>query len=105
LVRLLQSLSGNSYIRLILAKLLGISNSDWAWWLHIALISRWDRFLVAFPSVSAPFFVPIFHLDRNNFGVKIFEKGGWIHSSTRGLYLNSVYGLYRFSLHFVGYFT
>ena len=49
--------------------LLGISNSVWDWWLQIGLIPRWFSLWMAFPSVSAPLFVPEFSLDRNNSGL------------------------------------
>jgi hypothetical protein len=47
--------------------LLGISNSDWVWWLHVGWISRWCSLWMAFPSVSVPLIVRVFPLDRSNF--------------------------------------
>jgi hypothetical protein len=41
--------------------LLGILNSVWAWCLYMGWGSLW----MVFPSVSAPYFVPIFPLDRS----------------------------------------
>ena len=54
--------------------LLGISNSDWVWWLHIGWISRclW----MAFPSGYAPIFVPIFPLDSSSSGLKSLRRVG-----------------------------
>jgi hypothetical protein len=37
---------------------------------------RWGRFWMAFPSVSALNFVSVFHLDRNNFELKIWRWVG-----------------------------
>jgi len=34
--------------------LLGISNSDWIWWLHMGWIPRWGSLWMTFPSDSAP---------------------------------------------------
>jgi hypothetical protein len=51
--------------------------------MFMGCIPRWNRFWIAFPSVSALLFVPEFPLDRK-FWVKIFEKGGWHHLSTSG---------------------
>jgi hypothetical protein len=49
---------------------LGISNSVWIWCLHVGWIpSLW----MAFPSVSAPLFVPIFPLDRSNSRLKFWR--------------------------------
>ena len=50
--------------------LLGIHNSVWVWWLFMGWIPRWGSFWMAFPSVSAPQFVPAFPLDRTNSGLK-----------------------------------
>ena len=52
--------------------LLGISNSIWVWWLHMAWIPRWGSPWVAFLSVSAPHFVLIFFLNGSNSGLKVF---------------------------------
>ena len=65
--------------------------------------SKVGRSLEAFPLVSAPFFVPGFPLDRNNYGLKVLRwVGGPIPSlepclSTRG-------GLFRFYVPTVGHF-
>jgi hypothetical protein len=56
--------------------LLGISNSVWDWCLQMGCIPRWDSLWMAFPSVSAPFFVPAFPLDRSNSGLIIFLR--WV---------------------------
>jgi hypothetical protein len=42
------------------------SKSVWVWCLQIGWIPRWDSLWMAFPSVSAPLFLPAFPLDRNN---------------------------------------
>jgi hypothetical protein len=39
---------------------------------------------MTFPSVSAPYFVPVFSLYKNNSGLKIFEMSVWSQPSTRG---------------------
>ena len=39
---------------------------------------------MAFSSVSAPLFVPVFPLDRENSGLNIYEMGGWSLHSTGG---------------------
>jgi hypothetical protein len=52
---------------------------------------------MAFPSVSTPLFVPVFPLDRSNFGLKFWE--GWEDPSlNQRPCITSWYGLYRFSL-------
>ena len=52
---------------------LGISNSDWVWWLQMGWIPRWGPLWVAYPSVSALLFVPAFSLDRS-----ILTKSHWV---------------------------
>ena len=39
---------------------------------------------MAFPSVSAPLFVPAFPFDRRNSRLMFFEVGAWPHPSTGG---------------------
>jgi hypothetical protein len=56
--------------------LLGISNSVWVWCLLVEWIPRWGSFWMAFPSVSAPLFVPVFVLDRSNSGLKFWRWVG-----------------------------
>ncbi|EDL41692.1 mCG148474 [Mus musculus] len=56
--------------------LLGISNSVWVWCLHVGWIPRWGSLWMAFPSVSALFFVPAFPLDRYNSGLKFLRWVG-----------------------------
>ena len=56
--------------------LLGISNSDWVWRLYLGWIPRWESLWMAFSSVSAPHFVPVFPLDRSNSGLKILRRVG-----------------------------
>jgi hypothetical protein len=57
---------------------------------------------MAFPSVSAPLFVPAFPLDRNNSGL-IFLR--WVGGPIPQPWAMPVseYGIYRFSFPFVGY--
>ena len=73
--------------------LLNICNSVWVW-------SLW----MAFASVTAPHFVPVCPLDRNNSGLKIWRQGGGPIPQL-GPCLISGYGLYRFSFPFVGHFS
>jgi hypothetical protein len=56
--------------------LLGISNSVWVWCLHLGWIPSWSSLWMAFPSVSAPLFVPVFSLERINSGLKIWRWVG-----------------------------
>jgi hypothetical protein len=59
---------------------------------------------MAFPLVSVLVFIPIFPLDGSNSGLKFCE--GWVAPSLYlGLCLTSRFGLYRFSLPFVGYLS
>ena len=53
--------------------LLGICNSVWFWYLHVGWIPRWGSLQMAFPSDSAPLFVSVFPLDRNNSLLKIWR--------------------------------
>ena len=57
-------------------------------------------FRVAFPSVSAPLFVPVYPLDRSNSELK-FGDGWVVPFLNQGPCLTSGYGLYRFSFLFV----
>jgi hypothetical protein len=57
--------------------LFGINNAVWVLCLQIGWIPRWGSLWMAFPSVSAPFSVPAFPLDRNN-SVLIFLS--WVGS-------------------------
>jgi hypothetical protein len=70
-----QSLSGDSYIRLLSAKELTSwhSNSVWVWWLHMGWIPRLGGLWMVFPSVSDPLFVLVFLLDRTNSGLKFLN--------------------------------
>ena len=61
--------------------LLGICNSVWGWCLKMGWIPRWGSLWMAISSVSDPFFVPAFPLERNHSGLKIL-MGGWPLSST-----------------------
>jgi hypothetical protein len=58
--------------------LLGISNIVWFWCPHVGWILRWGSLSMAFPSVSAPLFVPVFPLNRRNSGVKFWR---WVDGS------------------------
>jgi hypothetical protein len=49
--------------------LLGMSNIVWVWCLYMEWIPRWGNIWMAFPSVSALHFVPVFPLDGNNSGL------------------------------------
>jgi hypothetical protein len=51
--------------------LIGVSNSVGVWYLQMGWIPRRSSLWMAFPSVSLPFLVPIFSLDRNISGLKI----------------------------------
>jgi hypothetical protein len=76
LVRLWQSLSGDSYTRLLSASI--------SWHLQYCLdlvtvygwIPRWGSLWMTFPSVSVLLFVPAFPLDRNNSGLKFLRWVG-----------------------------
>jgi hypothetical protein len=46
------------------------------WCVQMGLIPRWGCLWMAFPSVSVPFFVSAFPLDRNNSGLKILRWVG-----------------------------
>jgi hypothetical protein len=61
---------------------LGNSNSVWVWCLQTKWIPSWVGLQMALPSVSAPFFVPVFPLDRNIPGLKtLWWVGGLIPQS------------------------
>jgi hypothetical protein len=72
LIRFWQSLERN---RLYQAPV-NMSNSGWVWCLHMGWIRRWRSLWMAFPSVSAPLFVPVFPVDRSNFGLKFWRRVG-----------------------------
>jgi hypothetical protein len=55
---------------------LSISNSVGVWCLQMGWIPRWGGLWMAFPSVSAPFFVPVLPLNRNNSDFKIWRWVG-----------------------------
>jgi hypothetical protein len=62
---------------------------------------------MAFPSASAPLFVPVFPLDRRNSGLMCLR---WLGGAIPQLgavpnCLTSGYDLYGFFLPFVGYFS
>jgi hypothetical protein len=88
--------------------LIGISNSICIWCLHVGWIPRLGSLWLAFSSVSIPLFVPVFLLDRNNSGLKFWR---WVGDPIPQLgvgervCLTSRYGLDRFSLPFVVYFS
>jgi len=84
--------------------LLGISNSDWVWWLHMGWIPRWGSVWMAVFIVSAPHIVSVFPLDRCNSVLKIWRWVGGL-SLNWGPFLTSGYGLYRLSFPFVGHFS
>ena len=94
LVRLWQSLSGDSYTRPLSASTSWHQNSVWVCCLQMGWIHRWGSLWMAFPSVSAPLFVPAFPFKRRNSGV-IFLR--WVAPSLNcGPCLTTGYGLYRF---------
>jgi len=98
LVSFLQSLSGDNYIRLLSAII------SWHQQTSGFGVCIWNGSPggVAFPSVSAPLFVPVFSLDRNNL-VNIFEMGLCPHPSTSAVPNLWIWSL--FSLPFDGYFS
>jgi hypothetical protein len=53
--------------------LLGICNSVWVWCLYMGWIPKWGSLWMAFPSVFAPNFVPVFPIDRSHSGLKIWR--------------------------------
>jgi hypothetical protein len=75
-VRLLKSLSGDSYIRLLSARI-GISTNVWVWSLYMGWTMRWGSLWMVFPLVSSPQFAHIFPLDRRNSGLKFLR---WVGS-------------------------
>lgn len=85
--------------------LLGISNTVWIWYLHVGWIPRWGSLWMAFPSVSALLLVSVFPLDRNNSRLIFWRLVGCPIPQPGELCLTSGYGLDRFSLPFVGYFS
>jgi len=62
--------------------LLGISNSDPVWWLHMGWIPRWGSLWMAFPSLCSTCCSCI-SFRQEELCVKIFKIGGWPHPSTR----------------------
>jgi hypothetical protein len=67
-------------------------------------IPRWGGLWMAFLSVSAPFFVSAFLLNRNNSGLKILRCGGVAPSVSWRPCLSTRGGLFRFYLPAVEYF-
>jgi hypothetical protein len=64
--------------------LLGNCNSVWVWCLHVGWIPRWGQSLESL-SVSAPQFVHVFHLGKNNSGLKFWRlMGGLIRQLVGG---------------------
>jgi hypothetical protein len=82
---------GNEYLHLYLScagrtilgsckqALLGISKNVGLWWLQMEWIPRWGSLCMAFPTVSAPVFIPVFPVDRNIFGITFWV--GWVAPS------------------------
>jgi hypothetical protein len=74
-------------------------------------VCMWDGFplvgslWMAFPSVSVLLFVPVFPSDRSNSGLKFWKWVGGPIPQLGEPYLTSGYGLDRFSLPVVGYFS
>jgi hypothetical protein len=79
--------------------LLIISNNVWVWCLYMGWILRWGSLWIAFPTVSAPHFVPVFNLDRSHSVLKIWR---WFCGliPQRGALPNLGYGLYMSLLFF-----
>jgi hypothetical protein len=73
----------------------GINNNVRVWCLCMGWIPSWACHRMAFPSVSAPFFIPASPLNRNNSGSKILT---WVGDPTPPLGARSIY--YRCSLQF-----
>jgi hypothetical protein len=67
-------------------------------------IPRWGNLWMAFLSILAPLFVPVFLLDMSNSGLKFWRWVGDLIPQP-GSCLNSEYVLDRFTLPFVGYFS
>jgi hypothetical protein len=73
--------------------LFGISNSIRVWCRQVGSILMWGGLWMAFPSVSVPFFVSAFPLDRNDSGLKFLR---WVGSPIPQLGAMPVY--WRWSL-------
>jgi hypothetical protein len=71
----------------------GISNSIEIWCHQMRHIPRLDSLWMAFPSVSAPFYVAAYPLDRKNSGLKFLR---WVNGSIPQLRAMSIY--WRWSL-------
>jgi hypothetical protein len=71
----------------------------------MGLIPMLGSLWMAFASVSAPLFILVLSFRQEQFWVNIFEKSGFALSLNQGPGLTSPYGLYRFSLPFVWYFS
>jgi hypothetical protein len=67
-------------------------------------IPRWDNLQMAFPSGFAPNYVPVFALERSNSALQFLIRVGSTIPQV-GSCLTSVYGLHRFFLLFVGYYS
>jgi hypothetical protein len=101
---LTEPLGGQQY-QAPVSKFFLVSASVWVWCPQMRWIPRWGSLWMAFPSVSALLFVPVFPFDRSNSGLIFFFLDGWVATSlNRQPCLTSGYDLYRFSLPFVGYF-
>ena len=102
LVRFWQSLSGDSYIRLLSA------STSWHPQYSLGFMSACGidppGFWIVFPSVSAPLFVLVCHLDRSNSGLNFWRWVGGHIPQPGGQCLISGYGHDRLSLPFVGCF-
>ena len=83
-------------------RFLDISNSDWVWWLQMEWIPSWGSLWMAFPSSSAPLFIPAFPFDRRNSGLILLR---WLGSPNlkRLPCLSNKYGLYSSYFPFVWY--
>ena len=56
--------------------LLDICNSVWVWCLYVGWVTTCGSLWMAFLSVSAPHFFPVFPLDKTNSGLKVWRFVG-----------------------------
>jgi len=93
LVRWCQSLSENSHTKLLSVSTFWISKRVGVWYPQMGWIPRWGSLWMAFPTVTAPFFVPVFPLDRNDSELKMLR---WVGGLTPQLKVMLIY--WRWSL-------
>jgi hypothetical protein len=106
LVRIWQSLSGDSYIRLLSASTYFLASATVSGFVSACgMDPQMGQFLEGFSFSFCFTLCPCISFRQEQFWVKILEIGEWTHPSTRAPCLTSGYGLNRFSLPFVGYFS